>query len=57
MLLQVTPQRGLQPQLGKNVPVPLKNLDGIPPEHLLGHLALDGLLNVSNGVLHAAVEH
>ena len=37
--------------------IPLENLDGVPAEIALRYLALDGFLNVGQGVFHAAGEH
>ena len=54
-------QMGLQVsgeiQFLKHLFVPFKNLDGVPAQIAVRHLALDGLLDVSDGVLHAAGEH
>ena len=50
MGLQVLAQR----QLLQHLLIPLKELDGVPPEIAVVHPALDGLLNVGDGVLHAA---
>ena len=37
--------------------VALEHLDGVPAQEALVYLALDALLDVGDGVLHAAVEH
>ena len=50
-------QRLVQLQFRQHFFIPLKELDGIPAEIPFLHLALDGLLNVGDGVLHAAGEH
>ena len=57
MLLQMGFQVGVEAQFLHDLLIPLKNLDGVPAEIALRHLALDGLLDVGQGVLHAAGEH
>ena len=57
VLLQVSGQRGVQLQFLQDPAVPLEELDGIPAQVTLLHPALDGFLNVGDGVLHAAGEH
>ena len=43
-------------QLGEDLVVPLKDLNGVPALLLLRHVVHGGLLNVGNGVLHGAGE-
>ena len=57
MLFQVGFQVGGEVQLLQDLLVPLENLDGVPAEIALRYLALDGFLNVGQGVFHAAGEH
>ena len=57
VLLQVLLQPAGQVQLGKHLLVPLKDLDGEPPQVLFVHQGGDGLLDVGHRVLHAAGEH
>ena len=47
----------VQPQVLQDLGIPLEELDGVPAEVALLHPALDGLLNVGQGVLYAAGEH
>ncbi len=54
VLLQVGQQLLPQPQLLPDLFIPLKELDGVPPEIAVVHPALNGLLDVGQGVLHAA---
>ena len=54
---QVLGQLAVQLQLGDDLLVSLEQLDGVPAQVLLIHLALNGLFDVCNGVLHAAGEH
>ena len=50
-------QLAVQCQLLQHLLVPLEDLDGIPAQILIGHPSLNGLLNVGDGVLHAAGKH
>ena len=45
---------GIQVQFLLDLVVPLEQLDGVPPQEPRLHLALDGLLDMGDGVLHAA---
>ena len=55
--LQVSLQLTRQIQLGHHLVVPLKHLDGVPPQVTVVHQPRNGLLDVGDGVLHAAREH
>ncbi len=57
VLLQVGSQVGGETHFLHDLLIPLKNLDGVPAEIALRYLALDGFLNVGQGVFHAAGEH
>ena len=57
VLLQVLFQAGVQVQVRQHLLVPLEHLDGVPPQVAGVHLSGDGLLDVGDGVLHAAGEH
>ena len=57
MLFQMGFQRFVQFQLRQYFFVPFKELDGVPAKIPVIHLALNGLLNVGNGVFHAAGEY
>ena len=57
MGLQVGLQVFGQGQGLQHLLVPLEHLDGIPAEILVVHHALNGLLDVGDGVLYAASEH
>ena len=57
MFLQVLPQIGREIQFLQNFLVPFKNLNGIPAQVAVCHLALNGFLNVGQSVFYAASEH
>ena len=57
VLFQMIQQFPVQLQLCAHHFIPLKELDGIPAQIIALHRALDGFLNVGQGVLHAAAEH
>ena len=56
MFFQMVRQRLAQLQVRQDFFVPLKELNGVPAEVILVHLALDGFLDVGDGVFHAAGE-
>ena len=57
VLVDVVHQCLVEPQLFQHLLVPLEELDGVPAQEAVIHLALNALLNVGNGVLHTAGEH
>ena len=57
VLVDVVDQALVELQLVHDLLVALEQLDGIPAQEAVIHLALNGLFDVSNGVLHAAGEH
>ena len=56
MLVDVPDDLLRQLQLLPDLLVPFKELDGKPADELLIHVRLDGLLDVGDGVLHAALK-
>ena len=54
MCVEVVEQLFIQVQLGLNLVVTLEQLDGVPTQEAVIDLALDGLLNVGDGVLNTA---
>ena len=57
VLVDVVAQALVELQLVHDLLVALEQLDGIPAQEAVIHLALNGLFDVGNGVLHAAGEH
>ena len=56
VLLEVLHERAVELELLEHLFVALEHLDGVPAEEAPVDLALDALLDVGDGVLHAAVE-
>ena len=57
VVFQMGPEVGAQVQIRQHLLVPFKDLHRVPAEIPFVHHALDGLLNVGDGVLHAAGKH
>ena len=57
MLVNVVNQRLVQLQLLLNLVITLEQLDGVPTQEAVINLALDGLFDMSDGMLNAASEH
>ena len=57
VVLQVGPEVCAQVQVRQDLLIPLKDLHRVPAEISVVHHTLDGLLDVGDGVLHAAREH
>ena len=57
VLVNVVNQRLVQLQLLLNLVITLEQLDGVPTQEAVINLALDGLFDMSDGMLNAASEH
>ena len=57
MLLDVLHEPGVEPELLDDLLIALEELDGVPAQEALVNLTLNALLDVGDGVLHAALEY